>query len=310
MKKEGNRCRCPERDVAFKLQLETVLQKSGEKYRTLVENINEVIFTLDKRACFSYVSPTIERISQYKMEEIMGKPFARFIHPKDRQRLQDKLRELTSKRSSKWKYEGEFRVVDKDGNIEYVRCFFQPIPKHGEPNSLIGVLRNITEKRKIEEALRESEERYRSLFENSPISLWEEDFSKVKEHIKKLSNSGVKDFSAYFKAHPEEVSKCIKMVTIVDVNKASLDLYEAKNKTQLIDGGLSQILPFECYQKFAKELAAISKGKLKFSCEAVNRTLTDEKKQIAISWSVAPGYEENLSKVIVSKIDKFKHGEL
>ena len=146
-------------------------------------------------------------------------------------------------------------------------------------------------------------ERYRSLFENSPISLWEEDFSKVKEHIKKLSNSGVKDFSAYFKAHPEEVSKCIKMVTIVDVNKASLDLYEAKNKTQLIDGGLSQILPFECYQKFAKELAAISKGKLKFSCEAVNRTLTDEKKQIAISWSVAPGYEENLSKVIVSKID-------
>jgi len=303
MKKEDNRCSCPEHDLGFKVQLETALQKSGEKYCALVESINEVIFMLDKRGCFSYVSPLTERISKYKIKEIIGKPFTCFIHPKDRQRLQAKIRELTSKRSNKWKYKDEFRVVHKDGTIGHVRVFIQPIPKHDESNKLIGVLCDITEQKKIEDALRKSEERYRSLFENSPISLWEEDFSKVKKYIENLRKSGVKDLAVYFKVHPEEVIKCMKMVKVVDVNKATLSLYKARSKKQLINDGLNRILPSECYQKFVKELITIAKGKTRFTCEAVNQTLTGEKRQVAIAWSVAPGYEKSLAKVIVSKID-------
>ena len=81
---------------------------------------------------------------------------------------------------------------------------------------------------RAEEALRQSKERYRSLFEDSPISLWEEDWSDVKSYINHLQAEGTEDLKTYFRDHPEAGHQCAKMVKIIDVNNASLDLYRAK----------------------------------------------------------------------------------
>ena len=56
---------------------------SEENYRALVENINDVIFSLDAQGRFTYISPAIERFAFYKANEIMGQPFTRFVHPDD-----------------------------------------------------------------------------------------------------------------------------------------------------------------------------------------------------------------------------------
>ena len=66
--------------------------------------------------------------------------------------------------------------------------------------------------------LRESEKRYRHIFESTGVSIWEEDFSRVKAAIEDLRSSGVRDFRAYFAAYPEFVHDAIAMVQIVDVN--------------------------------------------------------------------------------------------
>ena len=92
------------------------------------------------------------------------------------------------------------------------------------------------DRKQAEEALKDSEARFRALFEDSPISLWEEDFSLVKQRLDALRHDGVSDFEAYFEAHPEVVVECAALVRVLDVNKATLAIYGAQRKGDLPEG--------------------------------------------------------------------------
>ena len=150
--------------------------------------------------------------------------------------------------------------------------------------------------------LSQSEARYRSFFDNSPISLWEEDFSEVKGYLERLRKSGVKDFKRYFTNHTGEVTACAGMVKILDVNKATLKLFNAESKTDLF-AGLNVVFGNEIHEAFIDELAAIAAGLTSFETEDFNRTTTGERKDIFMNWSVVPGHEIDFSKVLVSIID-------
>ncbi len=162
------------------------------------------------------------------------------------------------------------------------------------------------ERKQAEEALRESEERYRRLFEDSPISLWEEDFSEVKTYIDNLRASGVADFRTYFENHPEAVAHCADMVKVVDVNQATLELYKASSKEELM-GGLGAVFTEKTYNTFREQLIAIAEGKIRLEFITTHQTAADEKIHITLRWSVAPGYEGTLSKVLVSIMDITEH---
>lgn len=71
---------------------------------------------------------------------------------------------------------------------------------------------------------------YRTLFEATPIPLWEEDLSEVKLFIDELWQEGVTDFQAHFDARPQDVLHCLELTKVVDVNHATLVLYKAANK--------------------------------------------------------------------------------
>ena len=89
---------------------------------------------------------------------------------------------------------------------------------------------SLLRQRRHEIELRQSEARYRSFFENSPISLWEEDFSEVKAYIERLRKSGVQDFKRYFLNHAGEVMACAGKVKILDVNRATMKLYSVETQ--------------------------------------------------------------------------------
>jgi diguanylate cyclase (GGDEF)-like protein/PAS domain S-box-containing protein len=161
-------------------------------------------------------------------------------------------------------------------------------------------LENLVIERTIE--LQESERRYQGLFESCPISLWEEDFSRVKQAIEQLKKEGIQDFQEYIETHPDFVTECTQMIEVLDVNQATLELFGAESKDQLM-GNISRVLTDSSYEILKKELIAVAEGRTQFESEGQNNTLNGETIDILLRWSVAPGYEETLSKVIFSIVD-------
>lgn len=120
---------------------EAELRKSREQYRSLLEDINDVAFIVDLEGRFVYISPAIERISSYTVEELIGRPFAEFIHPDDLPELREKIQAVYQGDSSqKW-----FRVCDRDGTVRHVRTSSQPLYENGRLVGLSGIMVDISD---------------------------------------------------------------------------------------------------------------------------------------------------------------------
>ena len=158
------------------------------------------------------------------------------------------------------------------------------------------------EMRGTERSLRESESRYRGLFENSPISLWEEDFSAVKEYIDSVRAKGVVDFRSYFEENPESVNECINRIRVIDVNETALTMNAAADKEQL-KNNLERLFEEDTMDTLREELITLAEGKTQYEGEMRVRRMSGRKATDFIHLSIAPGYEETWSKVFLSAID-------
>ncbi len=150
--------------------------------------------------------------------------------------------------------------------------------------------------------LLESEKRYRLVFESSPVSIWEEDFSGVKTLLDGLRQQGVTDIRAYFGQHPETIRQCARLAKIVDVNGAALVLHGAESKEALLEGLTDTFTP-ESFDTFLEELVCLWNGTNEMMRDAVVKTLAGELRYVTVYFSVCPGYENTLGKVIVSLVD-------
>ena len=148
----------------------------------------------------------------------------------------------------------------------------------------------------------ESEARYRGIFEDSPISLWKEDFSDVKFYLSKLRDSGVTDLRSHMKKHPEVVKQCSTLIKIIDVNQATIDFHRAKSKRVFFEG-LASIMNEGSMEVLREELLALAEGNTKFESEFVGQALDGERIDSFLRLSIAPGYEDTWAKVFVSSID-------
>jgi len=150
------------RDLTERKKAEEALNYSEKKYRNIVENISDVILTIDPKGIITYINPVIWDLYGYTPDEITGKMFLKFIHPEDlpkategfQQRLKGKFVENT------------LRVLSKDGSERYVRTIPTPIIHDGEVKGLNYIMTDLTERIRAEEALRMSEKKYRNLVEN------------------------------------------------------------------------------------------------------------------------------------------------
>jgi PAS domain S-box-containing protein len=285
-----------------KERLFEIIQESEERYKLLVEFSPDGI-AVHANEKWTFMNPTGARVlGATRPEDLLGKSIFDFVHPDYHPLIKKELQSMRLGAQSTW-VEGRFiRLDGTEVDVEIASVSF--IYK-GKPAVQV-IFRDITEQKQTLEALQKSQEQYSCLFEHSPISLWEEDFSRVKQYINRLRASGIKDFRIYFDARPEEVVRCASMVKIVEVNEATLALYQAES-VEAFENGLGQIFGQEAYDVFKEELITIAEGQTKFRSEAVTQTLNGEKNHIILEWCAALGHEETLSKVFVSILDITEH---
>ena len=126
--------------------LETLEERSEERYRTLVENINDVIFALDVNGNFTYISPVVERLTGYTATEVLGQPFDKFVHPDDLPDLRLSLAHTLAGTVEPF----EFRALAKDGTLHYVRTYSRVLKEGDGPIGLNGVMTDITRRKRAE----------------------------------------------------------------------------------------------------------------------------------------------------------------
>ena len=239
----------------------------------------------------------------YSEEEINKKNFSLFTHPDDVPASLINLKNL--RKGVVREYSSEKRYLTKTGEIIWVSLTVSPLWKVNEkPTVNIAFIKDITITKQAQELIEKSETRFRSLFDNSLMPLWEEDFSGVKKYLIELDlmNKSPEYVYSFFNENPDEFYKCISLVKIIDVNYECLKLHKVKDKPTLMEN-LTQLIDSGSFDEVKKQLVAISQNAKQFSIDSRIKNMLGEYRDINLRWSVIQGYEESYERVILSTED-------
>lgn len=171
-------------DVTDERQHEEDLKKSEERFRSFVENANDIVYSLNSKGLFTYVSPQWTELLGYETSETIGRSFEGFLHPDYAAAGRETLKKVIT---TKGKHLGvEYPVRHKNGSWRWQITNASAI-SNTRDNSVefFGIARDITEQKRMDDALRESEEKYRMLAESTSDLIYMIDKDGRVEYINK-----------------------------------------------------------------------------------------------------------------------------
>lgn len=256
-------------------------------YEALVQNNPIAVVTLDKDHRILSVNPAFQEPFGFHQDEIMGKNLDTLIANPARS---DETTLITKQvLSGKGIHEFGSRKR-KDSQLVDVEIFGEPIIVNGNLIGVLGLYRDITLEKQAKESLAVSEERFRRMFTDSPTALRMEDFSRVKAWGNEKSDEIRANFKEYLTSQPEEFIKLYSLIEIIDLNDASLQLFNAKSKEELQEK-LYSILTKESLKEAIDIICTMLDGKTSLECEMVYKRLDGKKVYTITKLSIMPGYE-------------------
>jgi PAS domain S-box-containing protein len=203
-------------------------------------------------------------------------------------------------RTGRW--EGELIHTKRDGTRVVIASRWSlQRDEQGAPIAIFETNNDITDRKRTEAELRDSEKRYRYIFESTGVSIWEVDFSAVKAAIDDLKTAGVHDLRQYFAVHPEFVTQAMGMVKIRDINDATVALFRARSKQELMVS-VDEVVTPDTQAACAEEVIALAEGKTRFESQTSLRTLTGERLTVVLAITF-PTDPAKLNSVLISLVD-------
>jgi PAS domain S-box-containing protein len=156
-------------DITERKRAEDAIREGDLRYRRIIETTNEGVWLLDTKLHTSYVNRQMAEMLGYEPGEMVGRSVFEFYFPEDVERKKQVLR----KRQQGRREQLDERVRRKDGSELWVRMAATPVFKdNGDFDGALAMMNCITERKAAEEALRESEERFRLVANNAPVMIW------------------------------------------------------------------------------------------------------------------------------------------
>ena len=155
-------------DITDRKRAEEALRNSERRFRDLVENITDAVYTLDEKGVITYISSAIEGIMGYGPAELIGRSASDFVRQEDREILAKALMgdQITQPGID------EFRMLTKDLGTRAVSVSRRPLMKGDRLVGIQGILTDVTEQRISQEALQKSEEKFSRAFMMSPDGMF------------------------------------------------------------------------------------------------------------------------------------------
>ncbi len=157
------------RDITERKEMEKALRTSEERFRELFENANDIVYTHDMDGNFTSLNRTGELITGYSRAEAMQMNIRTILAPAQ---LEFAQRMIALKAQGRGPTTYELQIRSKDGRAVDVEVSTRIIQFGGKPVGVQGIARDISERRLAEKALRDSEERYRLIFDSTPLPIF------------------------------------------------------------------------------------------------------------------------------------------
>lgn len=239
----------------------------------------------------------------YSQQEMKERNFQSVTHPED---LEEDLMNLKKLRDGKInEYSMEKRYFTKAGAIVWINLTVSPLFKTNKKVSThISIVEDISAKKESEKLIKKSEIRFKSLFEDSPLPLREEDFLDVKKYLEELNLFGKskETVKEYFNNNPLVVDECHSLIKTISANRANLQLYKVSTLEEL-KNTKKDLFNLRAKEDFIKNLISITQNSNQFITETVIKDAEGQLRDIDLRWNVIRGYEETLERIIVSTED-------
>ncbi|MFQ5865705.1 MAG: PAS domain S-box protein [bacterium] len=158
------------RDITERKRAEEALRVSERKLRLIAENTTDVIFAYDMKRRFLYVNPAVEELTGYSVDELKKRGFINWLHPEDEAKMMKLWDKLFEGKSFSGK---EFRLITKDGQVKWCLSSWGPLlDENGQQIGVQGRERDITDRKRAQEALKDSEKKHRNLVDNALVGVF------------------------------------------------------------------------------------------------------------------------------------------
>ncbi len=291
-------------DITKRRQAETVLRESEHKLRLVIDGLGPSLFVglLTPDGVLVEANRPALAAAGLKPEDVLGKPFEETYWWAYSKSVQEQLRHAITRaqRGESSQYDVPVRVAE--GATIWIDFSLHPaLDAQGRVCFIVSSASVIDERKRAEQQLKESTARYRAIFEGAGASLWEEDFSVIHADVMSLSSQHRAGLRAWFDAHPSDMHAFVQRLRVVDVNSATLKLFGAKSKEELLSG-IAQIFVPESLPVFRDELLALVGGATSFNAEVEVGTLSNERRTVLLSLTVVPS-ERPWARILVSLLD-------